>query len=378
MAIFDPSRQGQTQPNALFQALNERIRKEQEVRQVQRQQDTLKTLRGQGLLGVQSQDLFNPDTGKLDLSSGNAMSVSEHYKALSTQLGEKGLKKVFGRTATADDVKEFIRGESKKRDLKVLNALDLRMKELGTENIYKVIKKGDASFEDWYNSTDQETKLKLLEAGYNPKLKEGFGTLAMERRRAQGKSAIPGTALLGGAGVLAGGAYFGRNKISNLAKSYTGRNIKQLQYGLGQMARDIDAGKLSSEEAQRIIKEMRQNSSKAGKSILDKIPKSLKDPKQLIMSIGRQAPILGAYSPGEAVGEKIAKEIGLGELGQGVGGLAGGTASATAMAKALPNILTKVGKAIPISTGPKGAIAKGVITGLGLGSGALLDYLLND
>lgn len=372
MAIFDPSRQGQTQPNALFQALNERIRREQEVRQLQRQQDALKTLRGQGLLGVQSQDLFNPKTGKLDLSSGDAMSVSEHYKALSTQLGEKGLKKVFGRTATADDVKEFIKGESKKRDLKVLNALDLRMKELGTENIYKVIEKGDASFEDWYNSTDQETKLKLLEAGYNPKLKEGFGTLAMERRRAQGKSAIPGYGLLAGVGTVGAGAYFGRDKISNLAKSYAGRGVKQLQYGLGQMARDIDTGNLSAEEAQRIIREMKKGTSKEGKSILNKIPKSLRNPKQLVRAIGKQAPVLGAFSPGQIVGEELAEGVGLGETGQALGGLAGGTATATAMARALPALIKGAGKVVP------SPIVKGGLTALGVGSGALLDYLLND
>ena len=322
MAIFDPSRQGQTQPNALFQALNERIRREQEVRQLQRQQDALKTLRGQGLLGVQSQDLFNPKTGKLDLSSGDAMSVSEHYKALSTQLGEKGLKKVFGRTATADDVKEFIKGESKKRDLKVLNALDLRMKELGTENIYKVIEKGDASFEDWYNSTDQETKLKLLEAGYNPKLKEGFGTLAMERRRAQGKFPIGLGEVAQGAGLIGASALGSRfipegvktkaGEITRGIKAKTGLGPLQLTEGrtnidLAKINRDLESGKISGAEAKKLSKTPVSKMSKLQKTryMISKLADK-KSRSSMLSLIKKKA------------GSKIATRIGTGIAGSAI------------------------------------------------------------
>lgn len=373
MAIFDPARQGGVQaPNAMFAKLNEQMQAYREAQQVQREQQAMSKLREQGLLGVKTAGLFDATTGKINLGAGDAMTTKEHYDALSKDLGDKEMRKVFGRTATADDVKSFIKGEQRKRDLEILNAIDLRMKELNTDNIYKVIEKGDSSFKDWYNTTDQETKLKLLEAGYHPELKEGFGTIGMERRRAQGKSAIPGYGLLAGAGAVGAGAYFGRDKIANLAKSYRGKGVQQLQYGLGQMARDIDAGKLSAEEAQRIIREMKKGTSKEGKSILNKIPKSLRNPKQLVRAIGKQAPILGAFSPGQIVGEELAEGVGLGETGQALGGLAGGTATATAMARALPALIRGAGKVVPHP------IAKGALTALGVGSGALLDYLLND
>ena len=311
MAIFDPARQGQAQaPNAMFQALNEQMQAYREAQQIQREQQAISKLRGQGLLGVKTAGLFDATTGKLNLGAGDAMTTKQHYEALSTELGDKEMKKVFGRTATADDVKDFIKGEQRKRDLEILNAIDLRMKELDTDNIYKVIEKGDSAFKNWYDTTDQETKLKLLEAGYHPELKEGFGTLGMERRRAQGKSAIPGYGLLGGAGAIGAGAYFGRDKIANLAKSYAGRNAKQLQYGLGQMARDIDAGKLSAQEAQRIVREMKENvPSKSKKGLLNFIKR--KAGPEFAKKLAKRGAIATLPIPGA----RVVSAIGMGLLG---------------------------------------------------------------
>ena len=270
MAIFDPARQGQAQaPNAIFQALNEQMQAYRQAQQIQREQQAISKLRGQGLLGVKTAGLFDATTGKLNLSAGDAMTTKQHYEALSTELGDKEMKKVFGRTATADDVKGFIKGEQRKRDLEILNAIDLRMKELDTDNIYKVIEKGDSSFKNWYDTTDQETKLKLLEAGYHPELKEGFGTLGMERRRAQGKFPIGFGEVAQGAGLIGASALGSRfipegvktkaGEITRGVKARAGFGPLQLTEGranidLSKINRDLESGKISGAEAKKLSK----------------------------------------------------------------------------------------------------------------------------
>lgn len=387
MAIFNPANQASQGANAMFNNINQAMQRLQEQKQMQRNDEFESKLKGQGLLGIASEDVIDPTTGKVNLEIKdkegkviNPKSVNAHFNALGGSDKMKDLRKVFGPTATSDDVKAYITQQARSRDQKISEAIVRRMEELGLDvenpssgDIWKVVDKGDEAFKNWYNATDEMTRKQLRALGYHPDMKEVLGLPTfMEKRIAQKKGAISGTALLGGVGAVGAGAYFGRNKITNLAKSYKGKGVKQLQYGLGQMARDIDAGKLSGQEAQRIVTEMKKGAPKEVKSILNKIPKSLKNPKQLVRALGKQAPILGAFSPGQIVGEEIAEGVGLGETGQALGGLAGGTATATAIARALPALIRGAGKVVPHP------VAKGALTALGVGSGALLDHLLND
>ena len=71
----------------------------------------------------------------------------------------KDLKRVFGRNATSDDVKNYITGVTKERDQQIGQAITRRLSELGVDvenpganDIWKVVDKGDEAFKSWYNS----------------------------------------------------------------------------------------------------------------------------------------------------------------------------------------------------------------------------------
>ena len=420
MAIFDPARQGQAQaPNAMFQALSNQMQVYREAQQVQREENALSKLKSQGLLGVNKDTLIDPTTGKLNLT-GKSMTVSEHYKALSNELGgNKQLKKVFGRTATADDIKDFIKGEQTKRDQKIGEAILNRMEEIGSTNIYDVIDKDDKNFESWYNTTSKEIKKELRDVyNYQPGQKEiAFLPDFLEKAIARGDIG-EGTAqaLMAGAGV--GGLYGARagrealtrrgqasyreflkeqegyrdvagrrrniaNQQAELSKERAGLK-KRLKEAKGRNKRaiqkrisDIDKqkAKLRSQGAKAKrgrAEDIKTESRKAREGFKDTKKKS-----RLSKAKGVGTGLLTGLG-GSAVGGALGEAVG-GETGRSVGAL-GGTFAPELVKKYGPSVLRRLAPQLL-----RGAGASLAGTGLGakpglalLGIGTALDYLLND
>ena len=196
--------------NAVFDSINQASQRYAEARQAKRNEEFISSLKGQGLLGVKANELIDPTTGKIKLgaaSKGFITDVKGHYDKVSGTRGMKDLKRVFGRNATADDVKDYITGVARKRDQEIGQAITRRMGELDTENIWKVVDKGDEAFKAWYNSTDEATRKQLRDLGYHPDQREIAGLPDfMEKRVAQGKSNL-------GYGIGAAAGAYGASKV---------------------------------------------------------------------------------------------------------------------------------------------------------------------
>jgi len=418
MAIFNPMQAGIGQASPVYEALSSKLQDYQEQRQIQREQNALSKLRGQGLLGVSSDTLIDPDTGKLELT-GESMSVSEHYKRLSGDLGTREIKKVFGRNATADDIKDFIKGEQTKRDQKIGEAIINRLEEIGSQNIYDVIDKDDKNFESWYNTTSKEIKKELRDVyNYQPGQKEmAFIPDFLEKAIARGDIG-EGTAqaLIAGAGV--GGLYgarAGREALTRrgqasyreFLKEQEGyrdvagrrRNIANQQAELskeraGLKSRLKDAKGKNKTAIQKRIKQidaektkLRSQGTKAKRGRAEDIKTESRKAREGFKE-GRQKGRLSKAKGigtglltglgGSAVGGALGEAVG-GETGRSVGAL-GGTFAPELVKKYGPSVLRRLAPQLL-----RGAGASLAGTGLGakpglalLGVGTALDYLLND
>jgi outer membrane lipoprotein SlyB len=419
MAIFNPMQAGVGQASPVFEALSSKLQDYQEQRQIEREQNALSKLRNQGLLGVSKDTLIDPNTNKLNLT-GESMTVSEHYKALSNELGgNKQLKKVFGRTATADDIKDFIKGEQDKRDQKIGEAILNRMEEIGSTDIYDVIDKDDKNFESWYNTTSKEIKKELRDVhGYQPGQKEiAFLPDFLEKAIARGDIG-EGTAqtLMAGAGV--GGLYGARAGREALTKrgqaSYREflkeqegykdvagrrRNIANQQAELSKERADLkkrlkEAKGRNKTAIQKRISDidkqkakLRSQGSKAKKGRAEDIKtesrkarEEFKDTRKkgrLSKAKGLGTGLLAGLG-GSAVGGALGEAVG-GETGRSVGAL-GGTFAPELVKKYGPSVLKRLAPQLL-----RGAGAGLTKTGIGakpglalLGVGTALDYLLND
>ena len=420
MAIFDPARQGQAQaPNAMFQALNEQMQAYRQAQQIQREQQAISKLRGQGLLGVKTAGLFDATTGKLNLGAGDAMTTKQHYEALSTELGDKEMKKVFGRTATADDVKDFIKGEQARRDQKIGEAILNRMEEVGSTNIYDIVDKDDKNFESWYNTTSKEIKKELRDVyGYTPGQREiAFLPDFLEKAIARGDIG-EGTAqaLMAGAGV--GGLYgarAGREALTRrgqasyreFLKEQEGyrdvagrrRNIANQQAELSKERADLkkrlkDAKGRNKTAIQKRIKQidaekakLRSQGAKAKRGRAEDIKtesrkarEGFKDARKkgvLSRAKGAGAGLLTGLG-GSAVGGALGEAIG-GENGRSVGAL-GGSVAPELIKKYGPSVLRRFAPQLLRGAGA-GLLSSVVGTKPGailLGAGTALDLLLND
>ena len=79
-----------------------------------------------------------------NIQIGDTKSYKEHYRDLG--IGDKSareLRRTFGEGATAEVVEEFLQGKAASRDAEVLAAVERRMNELGTTDIYKAIPKAN-------------------------------------------------------------------------------------------------------------------------------------------------------------------------------------------------------------------------------------------
>lgn len=418
MAIFNPMQAGIGQASPVYEALSSKLQDYQEQRQIEREQKALSKLRGQGLLGVSSDTLIDSDTGKLELT-GESMSVSEHYKRLSGDLGDREMKRVFGRNATADDIKDFIKGEQTKRDQKIGEAIVNRLEEIGSQNIYDVVDKDDKNFESWYNTTSKEIKKELRDVyGYQPGQKEiAFLPDFLEKAIARGDIG-EGTAqaLMAGAGV--GGLYgarAGREALTRRGQASYREFLKE-QEGYRDVAgrrRNIanQQAELSKERAglkNRLKEAKGRNRTAIQKRISDidkqkaklrsqgakakrgraediktesrKAREGFKDAKKkgrLSKAKGVGTGLLTGLG-GSAVGGALGEAVG-GETGRSVGAL-GGTFAPELVKKYGPSVLKRLAPQLLRGAGTSLAgTGLGVKPGLALlGIGTALDYLLND
>lgn len=418
MAIFNPMQAGIGQASPVYEALSSKLQDYQEQRQIEREQKALSKLRGQGLLGVSSDTLIDSDTGKLELT-GESMSVSEHYKRLSGDLGDREMKRVFGRNATADDIKDFIKGEQTKRDQKIGEAIVNRLEEIGSQNIYDVVDKDDKNFESWYNTTSKEIKKELRDVyGYQPGQKEiAFLPDFLEKAIARGDIG-EGTAqaLMAGAGV--GGLYSaraGREALTRRGQASYREFLKE-QEGYRDVAgrrRNIanQQAELSKERAglkNRLKEAKGRNRTAIQKRISDidkqkaklrsqgakakrgraediktesrKAREGFKDAKKkgrLSKAKGVGTGLLTGLG-GSAVGGALGEAVG-GETGRSVGAL-GGTFAPELVKKYGPSVLKRLAPQLLRGAGTSLAgTGLGVKPGLALlGIGTALDYLLND
>ena len=418
MAIFNPMQAGVGQTSPVYEALSSKLQDYQEQRQIEREQKALSKLRGQGLLGVSSDTLIDSDTGKLELT-GESMSVSEHYKRLSGDLGDREMKRVFGRNATADDIKDFIKGEQTKRDQKIGEAIVNRLEEIGSQNIYDVVDKDDKNFESWYNTTSKEIKKELRDVyGYQPGQKEiAFLPDFLEKAIARGDIG-EGTAqaLMAGAGV--GGLYSARAGREALARrgqaSY--REFLKEQEGYRDVAgrrRNIanQQAELSKERAglknrlkeakgrnktaiqKRISvidaekKKLRAEGGKAKRGRAEDIKTESRKAREGFKDARKKGRLSKAKGVGtglltglggSAVGGALGEAVG-GETGRSVGAL-GGTFAPELVKKYGPSVLKRLAPQLLRGAGTSLAgTGLGVKPGLALlGIGTALDYLLND
>ena len=185
--------------NPLWEQINQAQAKYQQHKALMRTQAMLSKFKNSGTMGNAVEDYAYDDSGHIQFD-GKPLSVSDHYKNISSN--PKEMQAAFGKYATPEMVKDFIKGKTKERDAKIEQSIMQRAELMGVDlskkgNIYKVVpKKGEAGsdeFREWYKVASTETKQKLRDAGYHPELEDSpWLTYGMEKRKAQGKSALPG------------------------------------------------------------------------------------------------------------------------------------------------------------------------------------------
>jgi len=211
--------------NPLWEQINQAQAKYQQHKALMRTQAMLSKFKNSGTMGNAVEDYAYDDSGHIQFD-GKPLSVSDHYKNISSN--PKEMQAAFGKYATPEMVKDFIKGKTKERDAKIEQSIMQRAELMGVDlskkgNIYKVVpKKGEAGsdeFREWYKVASTETKQKLRDAGYHPELEDSpWLTYGMEKRKAQGKSALPGgLAALPLYGAGAGAAVYGANAASKWA-----------------------------------------------------------------------------------------------------------------------------------------------------------------
>jgi hypothetical protein len=415
--------------NSMFDQLNQAQQRVSELKQVQKEEAFLDKVNQTGQLGKIDSDFYTSD-GKFNL--GNFKSWKDHYKDITQDKSSTELKKTFGKNVSPQIIEDVLKKKTDERDMAVLNAIKRRMAELGTNNIYKVVDKNDASFKSWYDSILQpERRQELLgkEFNYTPGQKEErFIPDWLEKRRAQRKSSTG----LGTGAVLAGagGVYAGSQALSMLKANNVGQYREMLSGDKGKKLRDLKGTnksiveqqqKLSTERATNEKKIQKLQSKKKLKKSDRKNIKALQDriktidneknrlahdkgrfkrggqaqiskERSLLNKAFRDSKTKGYLSQAKNLGGGLASSIGGSQLGGAIGEYLGddagrtvgeitggslpwlaGTKVAKKAAKfLLPKALQRFGMA-GMSSG--GGFLPGAVA---LGAGTLLDLYLND
>ena len=207
--------------NSMFSQLSEAMQRTQEVKQADREQDFLNKINSNAnAMGKISTDFYDSfKDGHMQI--GSSKSWKTHYDELSKgKKQSREMRRAFGRDTTPQQIQDFFKNKTNERDLEIVSALERKMKEMDTSDIWKVVPKleeaGGTDFHNWYkNVTDDNVRQRLMTLGYVPGQKDRAWTPDwMEARIAQGKSAtgalgpaLVGTGLVGYQGLQAGKRY---------------------------------------------------------------------------------------------------------------------------------------------------------------------------
>lgn len=415
--------------NSMFDQLNQAQQRVSELKQIEKEEAFLDKVNQSGQLGKIDSDFYTSE-GKFNL--GNFKSWKDHYKDITQDKSSTELKKTFGKNVSTQVIEDVLKKKTDERDMAVLAALKRRMAELGTDNIYDVVDKNDASFRSWYDSILRpEIRQELLgkEFNFTPGQKEErFIPDWLEKQRAQGKS----SAGLGTKGVLgtAAAMFAGNTGLSMLKASNVGQYREMLSGDKGKKLRDLKGTNKSIVEQQKKLsterasnkkkiaqlqgkKKIKKSDRKNIKALQDRIKAIDVEKKKLTSDKGKfkrsgQAQISkersllnkafrdskkkgylgqakkiggGIASPigfskfGGALGEYLADDTGraVGEIGGGgLPLLAGTKIGKKALKFLLPKAIQRFGQAGMASGG-------GLLPGaLAFGAGTLLDLYLND
>tara|TARA_R110002051_G_scaffold75270_4_gene137042 strand:+ start:397 stop:1728 length:1332 start_codon:yes stop_codon:yes gene_type:complete len=425
--------------NAVFDSISQASQRYAESRQAQRNEDFLSKLKGQGLLGVKAEQLIDSDTGKIKLgpaSQGFITDVKGHYDKVSGAKGMKDLKRVFGRNATSDDVKNYITGVTKERDQQIGQAITRRLSEIGVDvenpganDIWKVVDKGDEAFKSWYNSTDEATRKQLRGLGYHPDQEElAFLPDFLEKSVAQGKidkDVARGLLGVGGvAGVTAAGAgarRFGKDRVEKSYKeavksskelqalrdkrqSFTD-NTNKYKKELEALDKELKTTKIKKrakrakieariaevkklkrkntfQRRQYLVKQDKGSGRPLGRTQYEKDIREVKRPlksksKGSLSNIGKGGigKNIGSFGLGLG-GWELGRAVGE-KVGGETGGLIGGLGGSYGLAKSLPLAMKALSRIMPAGT-PHTALVKGALAIAGYGTGKLIDYAFDE
>tara|TARA_Y100001938_G_scaffold151212_1_gene247600 strand:+ start:6610 stop:7926 length:1317 start_codon:yes stop_codon:yes gene_type:complete len=250
--------------NSMFSQLSETMQRAQEIKQADREQAFLDKINANAnAMGKISTDFYDSfQDGHMQV--GSSKSWKQHYDELSKgKRKAREMRRAFGRDTTPQQIQDFFKNKTNERDMEIVSAIERRMTEMGTDDIWKVVPKiketGGENFHDWYkNITDDNLRQRLMTLGYVPGQKnEAWVPDWMEARKAQGKSAtgvlgpaLVGTGYLGYKGLQAGKRYAtqkGQAAYKKFIKGDEGKELREL-YGKDRSFREAQK-KLSSERA---------------------------------------------------------------------------------------------------------------------------------
>ena len=419
--------------NSMFAQLSEAQQRIQEIKQADREQAFLDKINANAnAMGKISTDFYDSfKDGHMQI--GSSKSWKQHYDELSSGKKQaREMRRAFGREATPQQIQDFFKNKTNERDMEIVSAIERRMKEMDTSDIWKVIPKtgetGGKDFHDWYkNITDDNLRQRLMTLGYVPGQKdEAWVPDWMEARKAQGKSA---TGALGPTVVGAGlvgyqGLQYGRERMQKLnqkryrefLKGEGGKNLRALN-GLDSKMK-ADQRKLSTERA-KLKKELKDPnlSKKNAKAKQDRI-KAIDSEKRMIRNTkskyqrtgGRTSEVIksetkeardkfrkqqieagkkGALNRAKGIGVGLLGSIGggklLGSVTEAIGGedyrilgeIAGGVGGPSLIAKYGPRAAQLLKLSGRAGAG-KGGLWGAGLSALAYGAGSLLDAALND
>lgn len=399
--------------NSMFSQLSEAMQRTQEIKQADREQAFLDKLNANAnAMGKISTDFYDSfKDGHMQI--GSSKSWKQHYDDLSYgKKQSREMRRAFGGKATPQQIQDFFKNKTNERDMEIFSAIQRKMKEMGTSNIWKVVPKlketGGEDFHDWYkNITDDNIRQGLMDLGYVPgQTAKAWTPDWMEAREARGKSiekvAIPTALALygGGKGYQAlkpkfkdSGAVkwvqkrwgYNPGEARELVRALqTGTPPRNLQGKINAKNKLIERlsnqkKKLSPKDARRLGQAKRfvkqfegaqEDWRKSSREILKKASKG--------KVVGSGLGLLGQVG-GYNIGETLAEQVTDNELAKTAAGFAGAYGvpkvgsklTARALARLAPQLLANAGWI----GGPKGRAITGLLS-LGLGAG--LDYMLDD
>ena len=139
--------------NSMFDQLNQAQQRVSELKQIQKEEAFLDKVNQSGQLGKIDSDFYTSE-GKFNL--GNFKSWKDHYEDITQDKSPAELKKTFGKNVSTQVIEDVLKKKTDERDMAVISALERRMAELGTTNIYDVVDKNDGAINDYHTRHEDQ------------------------------------------------------------------------------------------------------------------------------------------------------------------------------------------------------------------------------